>query len=78
MSPTDYKKAIQSELRQAGFSSKITKVAENENLRTTIKFDSKVNPELFRWLNGRFSNGVTAINENTVCLNHPNCDLVSN
>lgn len=78
MTASQFKSAIQSELRNVGFSSKITKVAENENLRTTIEFESKVNHELFRWLNGRFSNGVTVSSENVITLNHPDCDLVSN
>lgn len=78
MTAQDYKLALQSELRLAGFGAKITKVGEDDNFRTTIQFESKVNPELFRWLNHRFNKGVSVTSETMVTLNHPDYDLISN
>lgn len=72
MTTANFKRGIQSELTSVGHNNKILAVGEDDQLHTTIVFAQPLTENTKKWLNSRFTCGISVISETSVYLNHPN------
>jgi hypothetical protein len=73
MTKAQYKKLLQAEILEAGFSAIIASIGEL-NCNTTIEFIEPVPNDLAKWLNGRFAHGIRFLKYNRfmAIVNTPN------
>lgn len=73
MTKNQFKKGLQSEMNAGSisFRNPIVKVFENVSLHTVIEFTYPIDDGAKEWLQNRFANGVTFLNDNKVSVNFP-------